>query len=562
MIMIGSCSVALKCEDYCDGCSTTSIFCHVYDYTYLSDLVSVLPPYTQAFSLVADYHVYLGYANFEHLTELQILNITTSKDSNAELFIEGLYRQNVFAPLAKLQVLKLNAPWKFDDPLDDLFKPLMHLEELDLSQTRNIDITYLHRALYGLNNSKTLKTIKLSNIQGKGYKTYSTLNLTWFLETLQNCPIKHPHIANNSLREIYPGIIRYTPHLEYIDVSHNLLVIFVSDMPLHNFFMSPTFFQETLMHKRLQEIDFSYQSPTPEDQRRVFLDRIQELSITISYAENFVLIINDTLVDLPGDIHPETWWNCIISLLIGPCMFFNPYCNYTLDYLRRNHSQFCKVMLAVIHPSSRRFYQEMPCSARPTFDDIYQENCAYCTVYPTMGSSKHLKLNSHDLNVKQVNSNDLNLTNVNYFFPEHLNVPIYNVCFHRSSQLEYLDLSGNLGLFPDQQLTISGLINIKVLNVSNTGITSLFSNMLLSFPNLEVMDISRNKVAFYNETPMSLGANIQFLNFSLNLITFVPQNLFSNSLSLLKLDLSHNNIQNFDFNINELHSLENLNFGK
>ena len=60
---------------------------------------------------------------------------------------------------------------------------------------------------------------------------------------------------------------------------------------------------------------------------------------------------------------------------------------------------------------------------------------------------------------------------------------------------------------------------------------------------------------------MSLTSNrdIQCLNFSHNLINFVPQNLFSNLVSLQKLDLSHNHIHDFDFNVSGLISLVNLN---
>ena len=97
--------------------------------------------------------------------------------------------------------------------------------------------------------------------------SYPTFNLTWFLEPLQNCPIRHLHLANNGFKEIYPGIIRYTPLLEYIDVSNNLLQPNIVTWPLP----SPAFFQETLLHKGLQEIDFSSQSPFAEDQTRRLL---------------------------------------------------------------------------------------------------------------------------------------------------------------------------------------------------------------------------------------------------------------------------------------------------
>ena len=253
ILMVGSCSVALKCEDKCDGCSTTSIVCYGGKIE-MSEIVSVLPPYTQEFSFVADSDVYLGDSNFGNLTELKILNITALNDSEVNLYIYSS-EQNVFSPLAKLQTLAIHLAWYFFEPVDALFRPLMCLEELDLSQTRFLSITNLHRAMYGLSNSTTLKTIKLSNIQAKGHVTFATLNMTWFLEPLQSCPIRYLHLAHNSLQAIYAGIIRYAPLLKYIDVSYNQLV-----NPGYYYFIWPSgFLFEILLHKGLQEVDYSYQ---------------------------------------------------------------------------------------------------------------------------------------------------------------------------------------------------------------------------------------------------------------------------------------------------------------
>ena len=137
--------------------------------------------------------------------------------------------------LDNLQILKINLKWRFRVPYDDLFRTLVHLEELDLSQTKVLNITNLRRALYGLSTSTTLKTINLSNMQAEGYETYATLNLTWFLEPLQNCPIRHLNLSHNSLQVIFPGMIRFTPlsfpNLQVMDMSGNHIT-FYNDTPL------------------------------------------------------------------------------------------------------------------------------------------------------------------------------------------------------------------------------------------------------------------------------------------------------------------------------------------
>ena len=260
----------------------------------------------------------------------------------------------------------------------------MHLEELDLSHTRFLAIENLHSALYGLSNSTTLKTIKLSNMQEK-YIIHYKFNLTWFLEPLQNWPIRHLHLANNSFSEIIPGLIPYTPLIENVDVSYNNFMIFgVVD------FLASPFFQETLLHKGLQEVDFSYQKGlSTEEQTRELLDsnhsfpdrerftnRRQNLS-TATFQQRVVSLVTVDLV-------PEHWTQCTEYLTSKPCEIFSPNCSDTLDYLRRNHSQFCKlVKRRFYHPSiTYRSYDGIPCSAIPTVDDIYQKTVLTVLFFP------------------------------------------------------------------------------------------------------------------------------------------------------------------------------------
>ena len=555
--MVASYSLAIRCEDVCDYCSTTSIVCYSIRWPGLAEIVSVLPPYTECLTFIAAEYteMYLDDCHFEHLTQLKILNITFGENSG--IVYIGRSQRNVFASLSKLKILKIHLKVIFEyEPLDDLFRPLVHLEELDLSQTRQLNITNLRRALYGFSNSTRLETINLSNVQSEHkFPMYPTLNLTWFLEPLQNCPIRHLHLANNGFQEIYPGIIRYTPLLEYIDVSNNLLQTDVFHMPL----MSPAFFQETLLHKGLQEIDYSYQPVIPVDQTRglqgsnprfpeqeKFTNRRRHLHSS-TFQQRISLLV-------PDDVVSQNWSQCAEYFDNDPCDIFSPNCSDTRNHLRHDHSLFCELLYAFAGAFESGFYQGIPCSSLPSFDDIFQRNCVRCSVFPTTGSAKLLML-------KALNSHEKKFSHT--YTQTHP-----NVCFHQSNQLEYLDLSGNAYmvymfnvLFADMNLSVTGLTHIKVLNASSIGITSVSSNMLLSFPNLQVMDMSRNEINFDKERPMSLTSNrdIQCLNFSHNLIHFVPQNLFSSLVSLQKLDLSHNRLHDFDFNVSGLILLVNLN---
>ena len=187
MVTAGSCSwPPRKCEDAaCTGCSTTSIRCQGMTERDLPVFAALLPPYSQSFEYTAspdsglDTKVGLGEVNFKHLTELKELII--NKNILLEEPIVSPIRssaQNIFDPLKKLRILRINIQWYFEHPLDDLFRPLVNLEELDLSQTKRLNITNLQRAMYGLSNSTRLKAIKLFNIQTFEHSTYSTFNLT------------------------------------------------------------------------------------------------------------------------------------------------------------------------------------------------------------------------------------------------------------------------------------------------------------------------------------------------------------------------------------------------
>ena len=414
--------------------------------------------------------------------------------------------------------------------------------------------------MYGLSSSTRLKTINLSNVQTHEHDPYSTFNLTWFLEPVQKCSIKRLHLASNAFKAIYPGIIRYAPHLEYIDVSHNLLVQLLAS----------AFFMETLLHKGLQQADFSYQgfyndktytdeingkenthrlpSSEPEefsDERRA-TGNIQRNLDTGTFQQRISAII------IPDAISSQPWLQCINATNNDPCEAFSPNCSKILDYLRQNHGLFCELLYTVFDdPLFENFYRGIMCSALPRVDDIFQKSCGGCIVIPTMGSTTRLHLNN--LNI--------------YDQPPDPFFTFKSVCFHPSNQLEYVNFSENFEHGYQHitfylSLDLIGLTHINVLNVSNDGIFVVSPNILLNFPNLQVLDMSRNEISFYSDRSMRLKSNsthIQNLSFASNDITMIPQNVFSDLVSLHEIDLSNNRIQNFDFNISGLYSLEKLN---
>ena len=298
--------------------------------------------------------------------------------------------------------------------------------------------------------------------------------------------------------------------------------------------------------------------PTGEQENLRLLESIQNFTVV---ERNTSRIRRSLLTDsqqqwftmsLPNDVFPEPWQRCISAAVSDPCEVFSPNCSDLMDYLRNNHGQFCELFYKAFDDRSHEnFFRGIPCSALPTVDDLFQEGCSECVVIPFMGSARRLNLNN--LNIYDETGN-----------PRRFGQG--TTCFHRSNKLQHIDLSENfehgyLGI--DKCLTsyLSGLEHVRLFNLSSTGLTRLFSEMPRSFPNLQVLDMSKNMIVFhyYNrESSVQFSANIQTLSLAYNLISMVPSNLFSKLISLRELDLGHNQIQDFDFNISALHLLEKL----
>ena len=555
IIMVGTSAVADRCEDQCAGCSTTSIICQNWD-SDMPAVVAALPPYTQVLNyLELKENMKLGETNFKHLTELKVLIITG--DVITRIAPIPSSAQDIFDPLTKLEILRINTEWHFELPLEDLFRPLVHLKELDLSQTRRLNITNLQRAMYGLSNSTTLKTIGLSNFQTYGYDIIHTFNLTWFLEPVKDCPIKDLDISGNTFTAIYPGITRYAPLLENLDASCN-----VFSMPL-----TSAFFIETILHKGLKEARFSHlgwfncDGPGKKnvrkgqtfqllgsDQKRL---HISERLTRLSQRSSGIGTLHQSIsAFIPDDVAPEPWVQCIKAIINDTCAAFSPNCSDIMNYLRYNHGQFCEFLYRMFDdPPSENFYRGIPCSALPMVDDLFVRHCGKCITIPLVGS------------VKRMNLSQMQLTSD---YEWKIWVMIWKLtCFHKSNQLEYLDLSSTNGPF-ENFLYANGLMHLKVFNLSNSLSTRLHRELfVLQLPSLQILDMSSNRFTLLKSHSMnhsleSVGP-IRILNFADNVITSLPYNFFSNVSTLQELDLSHNIIQDFDFNVSALYSLKNLN---
>ena len=312
------------------------------------------------------------------------------------------------------------------------------------------------------------------------------------------------------------------------------------------------------MHKGLKETDFKHQRFIDYGRiRNKKLRREQTGKIIPSLFLRIIHRILDTGTLFPpitaDGVAPKYWAKCMFAAIDSPCEMLSPNCSDVMAYMRNNHELFCELLYAVLDDiSTENFYRGIPCSSLPTVDDLFHIDCAYCIAIPLMGSIKRMNL-SH----LQMDTSD----------SDAVEYALYkSMCFHHANQLEYADLSDNL-LYPHYYDfgSLTGLTHMKVLNLSHSGISTInspyqYDRWLLQFPSLQILDMSRNDMSVFNRfVRLKSNGNISFLSFAYNSIQRIPYSIFSHLSTLQKLDLSHNSIQSFDFNLSGLDSLKNLN---
>ena len=244
-----------SCPEHCQ-CSNTSssqlaAFCKGKS---LSHVTSQLPANTVIYQYEdREKEVNLGGTNFSHLTSLESLQLISPYDQivlHRTINEILLMQQRVFWTLTKVKELKISIQWRLENVLPELFSTLDKLEILDLSNTRKLNYMNLKNTLYGLENSTSLRVLKLGNTQVMSiHNDILFLNLMYLLDPLKNCPLEELDISYNALIDTVPGLISKAPRLRKLDASSNLLI---------NLFGKPFFF-EILIHPTLVEVNLSEQ---------------------------------------------------------------------------------------------------------------------------------------------------------------------------------------------------------------------------------------------------------------------------------------------------------------
>ena len=135
------------------------------------------------------------------------------------------------------------------------------------------------------------------------------------------------------------------------------------------------------------------------------------------------------------------------------------------------------------------------------------------------------------------------------------------ICIEEENNLTYLDLGGSL--MSNSIPVFSGLKNLKYLSLENTGIKNVPYEFLRHYPVLEVLKLSQvdigNFVANINEEFFGSCPTLSDVDLHGCNISKVPTAIFSHSVNLQRLDMSHNLLTSFDFYLQNCTKLNILN---
>ena len=561
-------SLLRNCTCFATANAQLNITCEGND---IVNITNQLPPNTVFYQYKAmELFVNLEMTDFSHVPQLETLSIQDIGDYNI------LWRKIspiagdaiMFSNLAKLKVLVININWEMETQLPDIFKGLVSLETLDLSNTRLMNINNLILSLQGLQNSSNLKELNLWNIKTMEHSAPGLeFDLDKVLEPLSNITLETLNIGYNAFRYIKPGLLQYAPHLKRIIARNNVL------LPIS----TSSILTEVYLHKTLEVADFSEQGFRPLNYHPHVLETsthsglssskimheytgLQEslstnelLALVDNHQSSIILtknnftdkLVQPALTKIPDLI--KQYIECFILLYDDTCNILSETCTQVKHILIQEHELFCDLLMFFF----KWHFYHVPCEYIPSFDELISPDCGACLVVPTLG------------NVRELYVSHLNIYDYVLLYRGYRGRPL---CFYPNSSLEVLDFSGNYPYgYPEMykifHADIRGVENLREFNCSQNALDTLYSNISTNFPKLQTLDASHNRISLAlsdQDSFISTVRSVEYIDLSYNEIEHVGQDKLTTLENLQYLDLSHNSINEFMVNVSNLKRLEFL----
>ena len=553
-----------NCPKECNCSTNLDVRCLGHS---MADVTAKVPSNTLFYTYTGLENVIdLGSVEFMHLERLQNLTINTKYDYN--VFDRKLNFSNssqaVFKPLSNLKNLSIRITWNMSQPMPEMFSYLNNLENLDLSFTRLINYKSLQQSLKGLKDNHVLRRINLKNTQ-----VYRSLinglrfNLSYFLEPIAHCPLQYLDLSYNSIKSIYPGLIRFAPNVTEIIVSNNLITPFLNS----------AFALEVILHPSLEKADFSQQFHPKIPPNIRSLPTKSSLPLTQGFSLSKRSMNGPVQVEESPVLKNSTWFktrdsvkelsmtlrnlpkysncsfnDCVDNLTdaYNVCIIFQPECTCLLELFREEHTLVCLLLTKFFGEESNG----IPCNYIPPIDELLQKDCFACVVFPSVGNLKELAI--HELiSYDQTKLPTVLINKTKCFHPNK----IQRIDFSRSYPLGFSDIDLIL------QSPITGLNDLRVLNLSGCGLIQPYYNFSALVQNLTSVDLSHNKLTFeeYDGEKYLIGPPlVTYFNLAGNAIRDTPQNTLRTMHALETLNLDNNHLSEFAMDLTYLPNLRNL----
>ena len=500
-----ACTVLVFIEATCpQGCECTGLSAHCRgdNNTYV-DAVNNLPTSIENFTFtifVAEIShavtVDLSAANLSRLHNLlsyriQPISKTLHRDYR---LIDTKKDTAIFCGLQKLKALHINTHISviYQQLVNASgVKCLNNLVVLDLSYTRKLQPSSIESILTA-RLPRNITTLLLRCIQLFGEEHLQELNFATLFSGLNRFKLEVLDLAENAFSRISPGLLLF-PNLKKLDLSKNLL--------LHSGVNDQLSFYEFFFHPNLEVVSAAN----------------QELITSNALGHNGGLIM-PLYVQIPRRIrHPS-------GGLLSASGLVKQVLAQDTTYMSTD---------GVLH-TERGIIQELKSEM------LYSSTCMFNLVFPI------------GLNLKIVNMTGA-CKNANAY---RNRLPQGRYCVNPKNAVEQIDLSNNrLDQFvPDPtfaDVEFIGFDRLEVLNMKNNNLSvSLRSKLFSGFPSIHTLLLGGNRVQFNStdstKPPKALD-DIRILDLSQNQLKTIPEMEFSHLSKLEVLDLSVNQMQ--DFNI-------------